>query len=396
VNNSTGINRDIKSTKKNPSLSEKILKNNIHLGRLTLPTRFLIPLLITFLAKILAAILIYNLTNIATSNTFWMNEWKMTNPPLRWPFIFLGWDSGHYFNIAQNGYSNPELYAFFPGYPISIFTINLLAQNVQLSAVLSSFIFGIFWVPPFQSVAENYMSRQAALRCTFLMAFFPYTFFFTTVAYSESLLLFATVVSWYFYLKDKVFYASLLTAMATLTRMVGIIIALPMFIDLVYRRAYKRVFYVFASPIVLFLWLGYCYSRTGDWLFSITAQGRYWNMYSFRLFVADLVVNKVQSISLIYVIGVASFFVIGFIIYLGRGIDWRLTVYSIVYFSFIFYFADLWSVIRYLSFIFPLWITLTLRTKIQTSNILLIGLSALFFFVTILLWSGFLLGLKVL
>jgi hypothetical protein len=266
-------------------------------------------------------------------------------------------------------------------------------NDIFASAASVSIILGVAWIPFFQAIAEHYMTKEAASRTTLLMAFFPYVFLFTTVAYSESLFLFACVASWYFYLNRNKFESSIFAAIATLTRMVGIIIVLPMLLDMLRKREHKRLLCSLVPTIALFSWLAYCFVNTGDWLASITAQSKYWTMYSFPKWLITYASTQRMTDVLSETSGVILIILTCIFIYLGRRVDWRLTIYSVASFMVILYFASMWSASRYLSFIFPIWIYLGTRTlQFKWRNILTAALCIIFFSIAVFLWYRFLLS----
>lgn len=358
--------------------------------RLNMRSRFALPLVIVILAKVGGAISLSHFLNLSASFTYWMKAWEWADQSMRLPFLFLGWDSEWYLRIALFGYFKPSLYAFFPGYPISIYILNLAVSNVSFSAALCSLIFGVAWIPLFQAIAEHYMLSSMALRCALIAAIYPYVFVFTTVAYSESLFLFASIASWYFYLKDKVLYASLLAALATITRTVGILIVLPMFFDLLRRREWKHLLYTFVSPTALFSWFYYCYINTGDWLAPITAQMN----WGWTPWIIEWITNRFAA-------GIALIILTFILISYCRRVDWRLTTYTISYF-FVILFASVASMSRFLSFVFPLWIMLMakifgrinpLTQNTRWIDIVITVLCVLFFSTAVWLWNRFLMGM---
>lgn len=380
-------------------LTLTIRRNNHIITQWSVPVRFILPILIVILAKLFGAVFLYFFLKLDTLTTFWMNVLNATGSPTRWPFLFLGWDSVWYLSIPFFGYVG-ENWAFLPGYPTSIYLLDLIINNAFLSATLCSLVFGVAWIPFFQAVAERYMSHSAALKSALITAFFPYVFLFTTVAYSESLFLFACVASWYFYLNNKTLKANFLVAVATTTRMMGILMVLPIFLDALRRREYKTLLYTAVPLFALFAWFFYCYINAGDWLVSLTAQNTYWSMYSFRRWVTDCISNRTISnfdsfvVSPILWMPLMILTVIA--IYYCRKVDWRLTIYSACYFFPILWFASLDSVVRYLSFIFPIWITFgTFALRSKWGKMLSVILCALFFPLSVLLWIDFLMGMWV-
>jgi len=356
--------------------------------------RFVYPVLILVFAKLLCSMFLYYSFNLSSTDTASLQMYGTNVPhPSRWPFLYFAWDSGWYHRTVYWGYNSlAQCYAFFPGYPICIYVFNLVTNDIFASMALCSFIFGVAWIPFFQAVAEHYMTREAASRVTLLAAFFPYVFLFTTVAYSESLFLFACTASWYYYLNNKTLNASIFAAVATITRMVGIIMVFPMFLDMLHEREHKHLLYSLIPPIALFAWLSYCFVNTSDWFASITAQNN-WTMYSFPKWLVNFISNQKMIEIFSECSGLVLIILTSILICYGRKVDWRLTIYSIASFFVILYFAAIWSISRYLSFIFPIWIALGTRTlQGKRRNIITAALCVLFFSIALLLWNRFLLS----
>ncbi len=195
------------------------------------------PLLIVVAAKAAAATFIYLSMNVGSAGTFWSDPNRVFSWPQntvflqnagleRFPLVFLGWDSAWYLSIMERGYAfSLQSYTFSPGLPFLGGLLNAALQNQLVSIAIPSLVFGVLWLPLYQLVAERYMSKQTSLASTLLLAFSPYLFLFTTVAYAEGALLFFTLASWYMFKKGKVAYAAVLASAATLTRIVGIVLA---------------------------------------------------------------------------------------------------------------------------------------------------------------------------
>jgi len=132
-----------------------------------------------------------------------VDEWGISK--LDWPLLFHGWDSAWYIKIAKTGYSYPA-YAFLPAYPFMIRIAYLLIGDWILSSFIVSFLLGVAAVPMFQLLAENYMSKDQAAIVTLVFALFPPVFFFTSIAYTESLFLVATIGTWLFLFKEEMVF----------------------------------------------------------------------------------------------------------------------------------------------------------------------------------------------
>lgn len=354
--------------------------------------RFVLPVLIVACAKIVGAIwLYYRFPGLGAairqklqpvgSAFFSQNDFL---------YLFTIWDSGFFMGIAEFGYTFrfPGDYAFLPAYPLVIRALLLVTRDITLSAVLPALVFGIAWMPFFQSIAERYMSRSEALGCTLVTAFFPFVFIYTTIAYSEPLFILASVACWYFYTKDRMLYAGLMAAVATVTRSVGIFIVAPIFLDLLFRRRWKRLLHTFVPILILLGWFYYSFLTTGDWLMSWSAQKYFGSQESwFRHSVAPLFVDLGISFTPTGYFTIGFIAIVGLLAFLSWRFDWRLGVYSIVSFLPIVGFTTLGiAYVRYFSFIFPIWLNFRPR------NLVLIATICVFFYIlSLVAWYQFLL-----
>jgi len=321
------------------------------------------------------------------------------NEPLvpRWLYLFVAWDSNWYINLAHFYTFEPLVQGtLFPGYPILIKLLAVVIGNYWIAAIALSNVLGFALLPVFQATAERYMTKGEALGGTLIMGSFPYVFVYTTVAYSESLFLLSVLATWYLYLEDKLHLASLSAVLATFTKAYGILIVLPLLLDLLVHRRWKKIplalvpAFLVASFVFLFksqailrrmileintaTWqvshvgTGYFYVR--DFVLPIFSQDRpvimfdYWHAF---------------ALTLIVFIGCAA-------IYVAKT-DWRLGAYSIALYIVIILFGFINGLIRYLSFIFPMW--LNFRTK---NPLILSPLILLFYVHSLILWQQFLLS----
>ena len=149
------------------------------------------------MAKVAGGVFIEYSMKIQNSGTFWsdpnrvyswvQNSAFLANPGVlgKWPLTFLGLDSALYLNIMTKGYGfSAQSYTFSPVLPFFAKLTNLVLQNPMVSIVLTVLVFGVLWIPLYQLLAESYMGKKAALLSALLLAFSPYLFVFTTVAYS--------------------------------------------------------------------------------------------------------------------------------------------------------------------------------------------------------------------
>jgi len=105
---------------------------------------------------------------------------------------------------------------------------------------------------------------------------FPTSFFFLTV-YSESLFLFLTVASLYYARKEKWYLATFLGFFASLTRIVGFLIVVPLVIEFFSQHKIKKTHHLLALlfvPLGTLLYAIYNYMRWNNPLLFIQAHSQ--------------------------------------------------------------------------------------------------------------------------
>jgi hypothetical protein len=310
--------------------------------------------------------------------------------------VFHGWDSLYYMNIASSWYPNKisELWAFFPLYPYLSSLANLILRDVWLSTAFVSFIFGVFWLPLYQSISERYVDVDEALVSTLMFASFPQAFLFTTVAYSESLFLFTTLATWLLYLRGKTFGACVVACFATLTRPYGIAIVLPIFLDLLRRRGWMKLPLVSLPVASLSGWLWYSFMKTGDYLARQSAAQKFWvgqpwqldnwMQELFPLLGLEPASRMIGTPIVGYVFLVPFTALAGYLIFRSFDLDWLLGIYGITMLAAILSIAAPLSSARLISLIFPLW--LNIKTK---NPLIALAVCAFFYLHGLVIWLLF-------
>jgi hypothetical protein len=391
------------------------------LGKIKMPKRLLIPLIIVLVAKVAGAVFIYYSMNIQALGTFWSNpgkvfNWEQNNAFLlnpgtmgRWPLTFLGWDSAWYLSIMLNGYGfSTQSYTFSPIFPSISYLTNTILQKPMVSIVLTSLVFGLLWIPIYQLLAENYMSKKTALTSALLLAFSPYLFVFTTVAYSECLLLIFVLSAWLLLSRGNFFGASAFAAIAPLTRTMGILVLLPMIYYTLKQKTHKKrnsllSIVPIASLAAWFATLGY-YSK--DFLAPIhTSEWSY--LYSIRTLITDGIPRyglkavleapyqppPIPTHWLLPFAEVIGLFLPLILFYFTWKKNKLLLIYSLSGYIGILLFGALVSTPRYISVLFPLWIPLTANLSGNKKSIMVTVILLIAFYVLALdLWISFLNG----
>jgi hypothetical protein len=152
---------------------------------------------------------------------------------------FARYDAGYFEKIAWGGYTSPVVdgqlgrsnIAYFPVYPMLMrFVGNVFGRHHAIYYLAG---IGISWVSFILAmVALYYLARldlphRRAARAVLLTAVFPFAFFFG-VAYSESTFLLFVVLTFYCFRTRWWLLGGLCGAIATATRVTGILIVVPL------------------------------------------------------------------------------------------------------------------------------------------------------------------------
>jgi hypothetical protein len=190
-------------------------------------------------------------TPAATKNT------QAQTPYLQEPFLngHVAWDSEFYLSIALQGYDDPTIrvisaqpnaqppfdraisinYAFFPIYPHLIRTVAIPITKLGLSAiaaatlggVLISIVGALVGMLALYDLARTELGDAGGFRAVFYLITFPTSFFLAQV-YTEGLFIGLAWSCFALLQRKKLIWASVLAAIAALTRSVGVILFIPL------------------------------------------------------------------------------------------------------------------------------------------------------------------------
>ena len=147
---------------------------------------------------------------------------------------FSRFDSGWYLGIALNGYTNlPNLEgqrdtAFFPGFPGLLALVGRLfslsdAQGLGLAGIVICNLCFLLSLCLLHSLAHRYFGKPVARLSVAMMAFGPFSIFFSAV-YTESLFLFAALAAFWLSTRGKLYEAMAFAALAASVRVVGFLV----------------------------------------------------------------------------------------------------------------------------------------------------------------------------
>jgi len=177
-------------------------------------------------------------------------------------------DAAHYLSIASHGYArNTVLPVFFPLYPLLIHVFSYVTGSDAIAGVAISWAsFGIALVL-LHRLTDLELGKRAADATVLLLAFTPLSFFFTAV-YTESLFLLFSVGTIYAARRERWALAGILGALATLTRVTGILLVVPILIMHLpsRRRAGRHLGWVLLMPAALVGYLAFLATSGFSWL----------------------------------------------------------------------------------------------------------------------------------
>ena len=203
---------------------------------------------------------------------------------------FARWDSGWYWGIARNGYQYVEggrsNLAFFPVYPMLMRHVGRLfgrtSADIYFGGIAVSWIAFVLAMIVLYQLARLDLPARRAERAVLLTTVFPFAYFFGIV-YTESLFLLCVLSAFYAFRTRHWILGGLAGAVATATRVNGILM-LPALAWIAWRTAADRREQLMAVAGLALATTGvglYClfvYSVSGnplEWVASIERWGYY-------------------------------------------------------------------------------------------------------------------------
>ena len=212
---------------------------------------------------------------------------------------YLQWDANNYYRIAKGGYSYHTengmftTLAFFPLYPWLVRVVGILTGNLVVSGVLTScLLYSGACAYMYKLLSYDY-EKQTAIRAIVYISVFPHSLFFGTMM-NESMLFFTMAATLYYIRRHDWVKTGIFGALAALSRMVGILLAVPAAVEWLehYRiieklknKSYKEICSLFFKKgIWIFLMLLgtgiylFCnYKTTGEWFKFLEYQKEIWH-----------------------------------------------------------------------------------------------------------------------
>lgn len=293
------------------------------------------------------------------------------------------WDTAHYLVIADFGYDYDLINTIWPPlYPFLIKIVGFIVQPSILAALLVSnlfFLLGLFLIVIY---VKELLNEEVAKTTLFFMTIFPTSFFFVA-GYTESMFLAISVAVFLSLRKKKWLWAGIFSALATLTRIQGLLLVIPIFIELIgeiieqknLRRFFIHLISCFYAPFGYGLYSLYVrFGLNTNWPWMVLSStweqhlGLPWEgiIGSLKVFFLKMIYN--DNPGPVYLINVIfSLFTIYILIRMRKRIPLSLSVYCWVMLLVILGKIDinnaLVSTIRYLLILFPLFMGHALLIK---------------------------------
>lgn len=141
------------------------------------------------------------------------------------------WDSGHYWALAKFGYalipgSVQQSTNFWPLYPLLVRVVSWGVGDAFIAGLLVSNVALVLACVLLYRWAARRFGEDVAIRTVVLLLCGPFAFYFSAM-YTESVFLLASVGAFYFSERRRWLAASLCAAAAGATRLVGVVVVLP-------------------------------------------------------------------------------------------------------------------------------------------------------------------------
>lgn len=136
------------------------------------------------------------------------------------------WDTSHFTHIALQGYATLQQAAFFPFYPLLERSLMTVTQSPLIAGLLISNVAELVMFVVLYRLVEEDFNGERAYHTVLYFSIFPTAFFFSA-AYSESLFLCLSILSFYHIRHGRWWLAGLFGFLASLTRPDGMFLLVP-------------------------------------------------------------------------------------------------------------------------------------------------------------------------
>lgn len=199
--------------------------------------------------------------------------------------IYRAWDGPNYLTVARTGYQIPDGYALLgyvyvksyylvhlPGYPALIRLFSFLGyQHAMLFvSILCSAGAAILF---YRLCRDTWHLPQPLFLATVFLFFPPRWLYFRSTGSTEAAYLLFTLAAITLFEKDRIAWASVLAALATITRVPGLLIAAAFGLILLQRKQWRSLPWLLLPPAVLSGYFLFCWSQTGNFFQYLAGHG---------------------------------------------------------------------------------------------------------------------------
>ena len=236
------------------------------------------------------AIGIWLLTRLAVAVIVSTAAWNLSSQPFSPPFPQLGsfvdrfaqWDFVHYQAIAQTWYDGQPtgvpLEAFFPGFPASMWALNIFGIPYVVGGLLVSLVAGGIAMVALRRLGDLEFGPGVGARSVVLITLAPVAIFLAA-PYTEALFLGFAVPAWLAARRGRWPLAAVLACGAGTVRVNGIFLALALIVEYVTskrRDGWREAPWLVVSFAGSATYLLYLWRRTGDPLRWLHAESEGW------------------------------------------------------------------------------------------------------------------------
>jgi len=287
--------------------------------------------------------------------------------------ILTQWDAGWYLSIARDGYffveGSESSAVFFPFYPLVVRAVGYAFGDLAITGVLLSNVALVGAAIVLQELIRiDYADGRVGRTAIVFLMFSPVSFFFSSV-HTESTFLLLAAGAFLAARKERWLLAAVCGAALSATRNVGVLVLLPLLAEFVQQRRpsesgrrtvfQPQVLWLALVPLGLAAFFLFCYFQWGDPLANLKAAAQWgrtlappWqtlaNAFGLPVFYRWLFLLLLLTAMVVFGVGVWLRVRLSYLIYAGSCIAIYLCSNSLE------------SVPRYLSIVFPLFITLGL------------------------------------
>jgi hypothetical protein len=191
--------------------------------------------------------------------------------------VWNRWDSSQFTAIATGGYAQWWQTAFFPLFPLAIWSLHGIIHDPLVAGLIIANVAGFGMLVVLYRLIEEDFGGELAARSVLYYALFPTAFFFAA-SYNESLFITFALLSLYQMRRGRWWLAGICGLIAGLTRSSGLLLLLPFCYEYLRQKGFKLSAVRFnvlaggAIPLATGSFMLYCFVRFHDALAFSHAQ----------------------------------------------------------------------------------------------------------------------------